>query len=122
MLSPKWSPLRHRQFMSEKDYFFLSTMTKFTVKEPESGLMLTLEMYKVDTPTGAGWHVTLPDERNLLIKFLNREWKADNEISHEFAQAIGNEINLLVEADKPGNNCGKNYAALNQRPKRAILL
>ena len=97
-------------------------MTKFTVKEPESGMILTLEMYKVDTPTGAGWYVTLPGQRNLLIKFLNREWKADNDISHEFAQAIGNEINLLVEADTPGNNYGKSYEALNQRPKRAILL
>jgi hypothetical protein len=97
-------------------------MTKFTVKEPGSGLLLTLEMYKVDTPTGAGWYVMLPDQKNVLIKFLNREWRADNDISNEFAQAIGNEINQLVEADRPGNNYGKGYVSLNSRPKRAFLL
>lgn len=97
-------------------------MTKFKVKEPESGMILTLEMYKVDTPTGAGWYVALPDRRNVLIKFLNREWTADNDISNEFAQAIGIEINKLIEADRPGNDYGKSYAALNPRSKREFLL
>ena len=97
-------------------------MMKITVKEPGSGTMLTLEGYKVDTPTGPGWYITLPDERKVLIKFLNLEWGAGNNLNNEFAQAIGTEINQFLEAERPVSNSGNSYPASNLRYKKAILL
>jgi hypothetical protein len=97
---------------------------KITLKEPESGTLLELEVYEMDTPTGIGWSVVLPKGGNVLIKCRNGEWKTDaeNNISQEFWQTVGNEISLLLEVERVPRNAVKSYSELNPRPKRVRML
>ena len=52
---------------------------RITLKEPE----LELEVFKVDTPTGVGWCVILPDERKVLLKFHQGKWQTADNISNQ---------------------------------------
>jgi len=72
---------------------------RITLKEPE----LELEVFKVDTPTGVGWCVILPDERKVLLKFHQGKWQTADNISNQFLQAIGYEIDRSIEDDQPEN-------------------
>ena len=90
---------------------------KITLKDPE----LELEVIKVDTPTGVGWCVLLPGERKILIKFNHGKWETDDNVSDQFVQAIGDEINQFLESDQPGKNC-YSYSSLNQQPKRERMV
>jgi hypothetical protein len=90
---------------------------RITLKEPE----LELEVHKVDTPTGVGWCVILPEERKMLIKFHNGKWETMDNASDQFVQAIGYEINQFLESDQSGRNY-INYSSLNQRPKRVRMV
>jgi hypothetical protein len=95
-------------------------MMKITLKEPESGSLLELEVYKMDTPTGIGWCVVLSKKKNVLIKFNNGEWKTEeeNNISHEFWQTVGNEITRLLGNERQSQNSIKPRISSDPRPKR----
>ncbi|MCO5948632.1 hypothetical protein [Mucilaginibacter flavidus] len=99
-------------------------MMKITLKEPGSGSFLELEVYKMDTSIGIGWSVVLPKGKNVLIKFNNGEWETDegNNMSHEFWQTVGNEINLLLEEERMTLNATRSHKALVPRPKRTRML
>jgi translation initiation factor IF-3 len=90
---------------------------RITLKEPE----LELEVNKVDTPTGAGWCVILTEDRKILIKFHHGKWETTDNISNEFLQEIGYEINQLLKADQK-EKFSKSSTELNIRPKRARIL
>jgi hypothetical protein len=90
---------------------------RITLKEPD----LELEVYKVDTPTGAGWCVIMPDDRKILIKRQQDKWDTADNISNQFVQAVGAEIILYLKSDQPKNDTN-NLAKLNIKPKRARLL
>lgn len=90
---------------------------KITLKEPE----LELEVIKVDTPTGVGWCVLLPEERKILIKFNHDKWETGDDVSDEFVKAIGDEINKFLESDRPGKNWNSD-TSLNQQHQRVRLM
>jgi hypothetical protein len=90
---------------------------RITLKEPG----LTLEVNKVDTPTGTGWCIIMPNDRKVLVKFYQGKWETAEHISMQFLQSIGNEINRLLEADQP-EKPSISYPGSNHRPKRARIL
>jgi len=90
---------------------------RITLKEPD----LDLEVNKVDTPTGTGWCVIMPDDRKILVKVQHGRWETNDCISDQFVQDVGNEISLSLRADQP-EKLSTNYHALNPRPKRARIL
>ena len=90
---------------------------KITLKEPD----LALEVYKVDTPTGTGWCVIMPDNRKILVKLNHGQWTTDDVICDQFVQAIGEEINRYMDANQPHKLCN-GPAILTTRPKRARIL
>jgi hypothetical protein len=90
---------------------------RITLKDPE----LELDVYKVDTPTGTGWSIIMPDDRKILAKYHNGKWEANDVISEQFVQEIGYEINRILEADQRAK-LSKNHSILNRRPKRARIL
>jgi hypothetical protein len=79
---------------------------KITLNEPGSGTLLELEVQKVDIPSGTGWYIITPKGRKVLIRSCNGEWLTDgeNNISHEFWQTIGNEINKRLETERSYHN------------------
>ncbi|EHQ30993.1 hypothetical protein BDD43_4981 [Mucilaginibacter gracilis] len=93
---------------------------KITLNETQTGTILELEVYKVDTPTGEGWSVLTPQGRKVVIKFRDGNWHAedDHSITQEFWQMVGEEIsrtldeNLLATIGPPSN----------PRPKRTRIL
>jgi len=90
---------------------------RITIKEPE----LALEVNKVDTPTGAGWCVIMPDDKKVLVKFHHDKCETTDLISEQLLQAIGNEISLFLEADQP-EKLSNNYSVSNRQPKGCGLL
>jgi len=99
-------------------------MTRISVKDPESGKIVILEINKVDIPTGAGWSVMLPDGKKFLMKKCNSEWEttADENIISEFVFAVGNEINQMIEADAMDSCASRSYRAINPLPTRASMM
>jgi len=90
---------------------------KITLK----GHGLVLEANKVDTPTGAGWSIIIPDGRKVLIKFHHGKWETAEDVSNGFVQATGNEISRLLAAGQPEKS-GNGNPGLNPRPKRARII
>lgn len=90
---------------------------RITLKEPE----LDLEVNKVDTPTGTGWCVIMPDERKILVKHRHGKWEADDLICDQFVQAVGDEIDRFLESVQP-HKLSNGPTELNTRPKRARIL
>jgi len=95
---------------------------KIVVREPITGNLLALESYKVDTPTGPGWSVMMPEGPRILIKFCNGRWEINSTIDPVLAQLIGNEIMQSLEESELDMNSGKRYAPLFVHPKRPRLL
>jgi hypothetical protein len=90
---------------------------RITLKEPE----LEPEVNKVDILTGAGWRVIMPDDRKILIKLNQGKWDTADNVSDQFVQAIGDEINQFLQAEQPKND-KDSFIALNLKPKRARIL
>jgi hypothetical protein len=88
---------------------------KITLKNPE----LTLEVVKVDTPTGVGWCVMLPEERKVLVKYHQGKWQTTENISEQFLQAIGAEIDCFIESNQPErfDNGNSPQKLMNKRPR-----
>lgn len=90
---------------------------KITLEDPE----LELEVNKVDTPTGIAWCVIMPNERKIIIKDHQGQWKTNEVLSDQFVQLIGDEINRVLEAKQP-ENLVSSYSLANPRPKRTRIL
>jgi len=71
---------------------------RITLNEPE----LELEVNRVDTPTGTGWCVIMPDDRKILVKLRYGKWETEDMISEQFVQDVGSEISRFLEEDQPG--------------------
>jgi len=89
---------------------------RITLNEPE----LELEVNRVDTPTGTGWCVIMPDDRKILVKLRYGKWETEDMISEQFVQDVGSEISRFLEEDQPGRVNDSN-SALNTRAKRARI-
>jgi hypothetical protein len=89
---------------------------RITLNEPE----LELEVNRVDTPTGTGWCVIMPDDRKILVKLRYGKWETEDMISEQFVQDVGSEISRFLEEDQPGR-VNDSYSALNTRAKRARI-
>jgi hypothetical protein len=98
-------------------HFAKKNTMKITLQEPE----LELIVNKVDTPTGTGWCVIMPDERKIVIKDHNGQWETNEVLNDQFVQVIGNEINRVLEAKQP-ENVINTYSLANPRPKRTRIL
>jgi hypothetical protein len=96
--------------------FFKKDIMRITLKEPD----LELEVYKVDTPTGAGWCVIMPDDRKILIKCHQGKWDTADIVSNQFVQAVGDEIIQFLQAERPKNNKNSD-TDLDLKPKRARI-
>lgn len=90
---------------------------KITLKDPE----LDLEVNKVDTPTGAGWCVIMPDERKILVKLQHGRWETNDLVCDPFVQAIGDEINRFLATDHP-HKLRNSHEILNTMPKGVRIL
>jgi hypothetical protein len=90
---------------------------RITLKGPE----LQLEVNKVDTPTGAGWCVIMPDERKILIKRHQGKWGTADNVNNQFVQAVGDEISNSILANQPKND-NNSHTVLSLKPKRARIL
>ena len=100
-------------FSMNRKYFGKVKM-RITLEEPE----LELVVNKVDTPTGTGWCVIMPDDRKILIKFMHGKWQTTDAISNHFVQSVGNEISRVLETDKLSDH----YLVSTPRPKRTRIL
>jgi hypothetical protein len=93
---------------------------KIKLNEPVSGTLLELEVVRVDLPSGTGWSVHMADGKKVVITYYKGFWKPNeiSNISQEFWQVIGDEINRLLVEEQQEKHTTITHTMVNTKPKR----
>ena len=93
---------------------------KIKLNEPVSGTLLELEVVRVDLPSGTGWSVHMADGKKVVITYYKGLWKPNeiSNISQEFWQVIGDEINHLLVEEQQEKHTTITHTMVNTKPKR----